>query len=267
MARRHESTKFMRHALVMPMHDPDGLLFPHLVATASQLRDHFDCAVISIAPLTRANQGPWVERVMADAFFTVCEFTQSQPVGDEFVQLYAYAAATCPPEALLHLCLIDRVAYALQSPYRAQFLADMQRLQPDDAPLIFQRSAAAWATHPRNYQAIEAMFTVVAEGYFQQSLDFAWCHLVVSAGQLQAILPQVRRHDLAICAELVLLLKETIQTRTVDWLAWEDPFIFGREPEQLKREREQSPAETQKRLNYVLPMIEAIHHFHAKGYT
>ena len=257
----------MHHALVMPMHDPDGLLFPHLVATAAQLRGLFDRAVISIAPPTRAHQGPWVERVMADAFFNVCEFRQSQPVGDEFVQLYAHAAATCPPETLLHLCFIDRVAYALQSPYRDQFIADVQRLQSADVPLIFQRSAAAWATHPRNYQAIEAMFTVVAEGYFQQSLDFAWCHLVVSAGQLQAILPQVQRHDLAVCAELVLLLKETIQTREVDWLAWEDPFILNRDPHQLKREREQSPAETQKRLAYVLPMIEAIHHFHARSHS
>jgi hypothetical protein len=90
---------------------------------------------------------------------------------------------------------------------------------------------------------------------------------VVSAGQLQAILPQVQRHDLAVCAELVLLLKETIQTREVDWLAWEDPFILNRDPDQLKREREQSPAETQKRLAYVLPMIEAIHHFHARSHS
>lgn len=250
------------HALVMPMHDPDGLLFPHLLALVPQLRELCGRVIISITPLTRVQQPHWVERVMADHFFGVCEFTKSLPVGDEFVQLYAHAAMISAPNTLLHLCFIDRVAFALQSPCRAQFLADMQRLQPADVPLIFQRSAAAWATHPRNYQAIEAMFTVVAEGYFQQSLDFAWCHLVVPAGQLQAILPQVQRHDLAVCAEIVLLLKETIQTRAVDWLAWEDPFILNRDPNQLKLEREQSPAETQKRLNYVLPMIEAINYFH-----
>lgn len=90
---------------------------------------------------------------------------------------------------------------------------------------------------------------------------------MVSAGQLRAILPQVRCHDLAVCAELVLLLKATIQIREVDWLAWEDPFILNRDPDQLKQEREQSPAETQKRLNYVLPMIEAIHHFYAINYS
>lgn len=245
------------------MHDPTGLLFPHLMTSALQLRECFDRAIISIAPPTRTQQAQWVAQVMADDFFNICTLTKSQPVGDEFVQLYAHAAATCPPETLLHLCFIDRVAYALQSPYRIQFLADMQRLQPGDTPLIFQRSTTAWATHPRNYQAIEAMFTVVGEGYFRKSLDFAWCHLVVAAGRLQAILPQVRRHDLAVCAELVLLLQRTIQTQEVDWLAWEDPFILNRDPQQLKQEREQSPAETQKRLNYVLPMIEAIHHFYA----
>lgn len=255
----------MLQALVMPMHDPTGLLFPHLLAITPHLRELFGRAIISIPPTTRAQQADWVEQVATDDFFIVCEFTKSQPVGDEFVQLYAHAATICSPDTLLHLCFIDRVAYALQSPYRAQFIADIQILRPDEVPLIFQRSATAWATHPRNYRALEEVVMVVGEGYFQQTLDFTWCHLVVPAGQLQAILPQVRRHDLAICAELVLLLKETIRTKEVDWLAWEDPFILNRDPHQLKQEREQSPAETQKRLTYVLPMIEAIHQFLARS--
>lgn len=246
-------------AIVMPMHDPTGLFFPHLAAITPQLKELFGRAVISITAVTRAQQTEWVEQVAADDFFSLCEFQAAQPVGDEFVQLYAHAAAICPPQTLLHLCFVDRVAYALQSHHCAQFSADVQALQPANVPLIFQRSAAAWQTHPRNYQAVEEMLTMVSEGYFQKMLDFAWCHMVVPAGQLQTILPQVRRHDLAICAELILLLKETIQTREVDWLAWEDPFILGRDARQLKQEREQNPAETQKRLDYVLPMLQAIH--------
>lgn len=249
----------MHSVIVMPMHDPAGLLFPHLAAITPQLKELFGRAVISITTATRAQQPQWVEHVAADAFFSLCEYQTPQPVGDEFVQLYAHAAAICPPNALLHLCFVDRVAYALQSAYCTQFSADVQALQLVDVPLIFQRSAAAWQTHPRNYQAVEEMLTKVSAGYFQKALDFAWCHLVVPAAQLQAILPQVRRHDLAICAELILLLKETIQTSEVDWLAWEDPFILGCVPSQLKQEREESPVETQKRLAYVLPMLEALH--------
>jgi len=44
----------------------------------------------------------------------------------------------------------------------------------------------------------------------------------------------------------------------VDWLAWEDPFILERDADKLKQEREHSLVETQKRLKYVLPMIETL---------
>lgn len=241
------------------MHDPAGLYFPHLAAMTPQLKQLFAYAVVSITPATRQQQASWVDRCRADSFFHILTLEPGLAVGDEFVQLYTHAATLCPADTLLHLCFVDRVAYALQSAYCAQFTADVQALQVTGVPLIFQRSAAAWHTHPRNYRALEEMVTVVGEGYFQRTLDFAWCHLVVQAGQLQAILPQIKRHDLAICAELVLLLAESIKLRAVDWLAWEDPFILGRDPHQLKQEREQSPAETQKRLAYLLPMLEAMH--------
>ena len=248
----------MHSAIVMPMHDPTGLLFPHLTAITPQLKALFGSAILSITPATRTQQPVWVAHYAADNFFTLYELRAAQPIGDEFVQLYSHAAALCPPDTLLHLCFVDRVAYALQSAYGAEFVADIQASHRTGVPLLFQRSAAAWQTHPRNYQAIEAMVTVIGEGYLGKTLDFAWCHLVAQAGQLRTILPQVKRHDLAILAELVLLLAPVIQTREVDWLAWEDPFILGRDAQQLKQEREQSPAETQKRLAYVLPMIELI---------
>lgn len=241
------------------MHDPTGILFPHLMAITPQLKVLFGGAILSITPATRTQQPAWVAHYAADNFFSLYALHAAQPIGDEFVQLYAHAAALCPADTLLHLCFVDRVAYALQSFYCAEFTADVQALRRTDAPLLFQRSAAAWQTHPRNYQAIEAMATVIGEGYFEKTLDFAWCHLVVQAGQLQTILPQVKRHDLAILAELLLLLAPAIHTQEVDWLAWEDPFILGRNAQQLKQEREQSPAETEKRLAYVLPMIELLH--------
>ncbi|MEZ4865162.1 MAG: hypothetical protein R3C14_27850 [Caldilineaceae bacterium] len=246
-------------AIVMPMHDPTGLYFPHLIAIMPLLKQCFARALISIPPGTRQQQAAWVECCRADDFFQVLDLDAGLAVGDEFVQLYAHAAATCAPETLLHLCFIDRVAFALQSDYRARFMADLQAVTTADAPLIFLRSAAAWATHPRNYAAIEGMLIAVTEGYFRKTLDPAWCHLVAPAGQLQAILPQVQHHDLRICTELVLLLQATIQTKEVDWLAWEDPFLLGRDAAQLRLEREQSVAETQKRLGYVLPMLQLIH--------
>jgi hypothetical protein len=66
-------------------------------------------------------------------------------------------------------------------------------------------------------------------------------------------------------AEMIYYMQEDIKTRDVDWLAWEDPFIFNRDAEELKREREQSLDETNKRLKYVLPMIEMLTRFSKNG--
>jgi hypothetical protein len=59
-------------------------------------------------------------------------------------------------------------------------------------------------------------------------------------------------------AEMIFYLQDDIHTRDVDWLAWEDPFILSREAAELKCERENSLEETQKRLSYVLPMLETL---------
>jgi hypothetical protein len=47
----------------------------------------------------------------------------------------------------------------------------------------------------------------------------------------------------------------------VDWLAWEDPFIMGRNPSMLKTERENGVQEFEARLSYCLPMVEAMLRF------
>ena len=60
-------------------------------------------------------------------------------------------------------------------------------------------------------------------------------------------------------AELPLVLRETIQTQEVDWLAWEDPFIMACEAHSLREAREQSREETRKRLRYVIPMLELLY--------
>jgi len=68
----------------------------------------------------------------------------------------------------------------------------------------------------------------------------------------------VKNLDLSMVAEMIFHMQGNVQTRDVDWLAWEDPFILERDPIELKHERENSLAETRKRLNYVLPMIETL---------
>jgi hypothetical protein len=146
----------------------------------------------------------------------------------------------------------------LQNQYQEQFRADMRNLQAAETPLIYQRSATAWETHPQNYRELEQIVTRVGEFLFGKYLDFAWCHLAIQAGQLHKLLPYIQARDFGFEAEMVLHLKEEIHTKDVDWLSWEDPFIENGDAQTLKATREASLAETNKRLSYVVPMLQLL---------
>ena len=248
----------MQPVIVMPMHDPSGRMFPHLAAVTPQLKTIFARAFISITSITSQTQARYIAQLEEDGFFRIIYHPFDRPVGDDFLGLYKYAAAGCHPHQVLHLCFIDRVAFALQSHHEAQFVTDIQAVRQENTPLIFQRSTTAWATHPRNYRELEQTVTRAGEFLFKRSLDFAWCHLAVQAGQLQQILSSIKNHDISMVAEIVLGLKDRIQTKDVDWLAWEDPFIYSADPQQLKQEREQSHQETRYRLAYIIPMLQLL---------
>lgn len=242
----------------MNVHDPAGIMFPHLKAITSDLQALFERVFLTVTAVTQQKSPQYSVWLQPNSFFHVTYHAADVTVGEDFLTLYRRAAAACHPEQIIHLCFIDRVAFVLQSPYRGAFISDIRNLSAEDTPLIFQRSAAAWETHPRNYHDLEQMVTTAGEWLFGKSLDFAWCHLALQARQLQQILPLLTRRDLAMFCELVLALRDEFKTKDVDWLAWEDPFIFGRNSLELKREREQSPSETRKRLAYVIPMLQLL---------
>ena len=247
----------MRPALVFPFNDPDGILFPHLQSILPDLKRHFERAYIC-PPLSTLQRVGLLTQLQADDFFTIFSVDKILRVGEHFAYLYQRASDTAPPDQALHLCYIDRLVFALEGNYRQSFLADVDALIIEDLPLIFQRSEVAWVTHPQNYRDIEGMVTTVGRHLFGRELDYAWCHIVVQAAQLRKVMPQVKNTDLSMVAEMIFYLQSHIQTREVDWLAWEDPFILSRDAAKLKHERENSLEETQKRLTYVLPMIETL---------
>jgi hypothetical protein len=197
-------------------------------------------------------------------FFTVFPLDRNLPVGEHFTHLYSLAARAASPDEILHLAYIDRLSFALRGNYRGQFLRDVCSLYPEDLPLIFLRSENAWQTHPQNYFEIEHFITTMGKILFGTSLDYAWCHLVIQAAQLEKIMRLVRSADLSMVAEMILLLQSNIKTQEVDWLAWEDPFVLQRDPEELKHEREKNPEETQKRFSYATRMVEAMVQFALK---
>jgi hypothetical protein len=242
----------------MPLHDPGCQVLPHLVEALPALLEIFQRVFLGVT-LPACQGCPFeIETLLANERLHITWIDPHLPVGDQFLALYRWAAGDCPPESGLHLCFPDRVVFALQPGYRSMFAVDVAAAGPEDLPVLYQRSPAAWETHPRNYREMEGFLTRVGESLFGRSLDFAWCHLAVRAGRLVELLPHVYAHDMSILAELILLLKDEIRTREVDWLAWEDPFLLGADPLRLKAEREASPHEARKRLSYVIPMLQRL---------
>jgi hypothetical protein len=259
----------MASVAVLPIHDPAGELLPHLPKVMPRMASAFAGAFLGITAATAEAQPGWVDWLHAhdcggggfehDGFYRGIFHRPGLAVGDQFRELYAGAAAAYPPDALLHLCFIDRLAFILQSAQCGAFVADMQAADTEDSPLIYHRSEAAWATHPANYRAAERMVTTAGELLFGRTLDFAWCHLAIRAGALGEIIPRTSRPDLSMMAEIVVqAMGQRIRTKEVDWLAWEDPFVAGRDPCELRREREGSVQETRKRLAYVIPMLQIL---------
>ncbi|MEM7132575.1 MAG: hypothetical protein AAF702_40100 [Chloroflexota bacterium] len=248
----------MKPILAMPMFDPKGNLFPHLKKITVQLKGLFKTAVISISPSMQEAQKEYVHWCKGDPFFHIVYLPDQLPVGKEFAILYQRAAERASPDQGIHLAYIDRVAFALQSDYAAQFQSDIRELKAESLPLCFERSPTAWETHPQNYHALEGMATKAGELLFGKRLDFGWCHLVVQGKELRRIMPHVHSSGIDMVAEMMLLLKNDIQNKEVDWLAWEDPFIEGTDAAELKAEREKSRDETQKRLSYVVSALQMI---------
>jgi hypothetical protein len=247
----------MRPALAFPFNDPDGTMFRHLQVILPDLKEHFESAYIC-PPLTTVAHLEHMRALQADEFFKILPIDQELQIGEHFAYLYRRTAAVAPPEQIIHLCYLDRIAFALEGGHRNPFLADIDSLSPDDVPLIFQRSQTAWETHPQNYRDLEGIVTVVGNNLFDRKLDFAWCHIAIRARELREIMPQVKNSDLSMVAEMIFYMHEQVKTRDVDWLAWEDPFVLSRDENELKQERENSLTETKKRLKYVLPMIETL---------
>ena len=254
----------MRPALAFPFNDPDGTMFPHLEAILPDLKIHFERAYLCPPLSTWKQVGP-MQQLQADDFFTIFRVDREMQIGEHFAYLYRRAAQTAPQEQILHLCYLDRMAFALKSEYRETFLADIDSLSLRELPLIFQRSQKAWETHPQNYRDLEGMVTTVGRHLFGKDLDYAWCHIAVGARELREVMPLVKNPDLSMVAEMIFYLQDHIHTRDVDWLAWEDPFILSRDPLELKGERETSQDETKKRLGYVIPMIDTLTRFSKDG--
>lgn len=156
----------MQPALVFPFNDSDGRMFQHLQSILPDLKWHFEHAYLC-PPLSTLKWVEHIRQLQADDFFTIFPMDVEMRVGEHFAYLYQHAADLAHPDQPLHLCFLDRLAFALEGEYRNSFLAEIDSLTVSDLPLIFQRSQIAWETHPQNYRDIEGMVTIVGSHLFE----------------------------------------------------------------------------------------------------
>jgi hypothetical protein len=245
-------------ALVLPFHDPSGALLAQLATITPTLRKVFARTFLSVSPATEQLHSQQIQHLHNDAFFVINFNALGTLPGDHYLAAYSSAIARSRPEQPLHLCDIDKLAAILQSHYRDRFLADIAATGQVSKPILFQRSPRAWASYPRPYREIEQIAITLGQFLFQRYLDFAWSYLVIRAAHLHAIIPQIQQRSFGMLAEIVLLLHDQLHTKEVDWLFWEDPLIEARDPDELRREREDSLQETKKRLKANAPIIRLL---------
>jgi hypothetical protein len=244
--------------MVSPFHDPDGWIYNYLRMITPTLKRHFAKVFLSISPPTQQRQPEMVAWAQADPFFAI-NFNRPETLpGDHYLSGYRHAVEAYVSDRIFHLCDLDRIAFALNTSHRNAYLADVQfaNAKARNAPVLFQRSEQAWSTYPKNYRRIEHLIIQVGELLFSEMYDFAWSYMVMRSGQLETLLPNIKSHDFGILIEIVLMLREQLVRKSVDWLAWEDPYIFGRDPGELRQARDSSREETWKRLRGMLPFFE-----------
>ncbi len=244
--------------IISPLHDPTGLVFEHIHQITPELKELYNQIYLSISPATAERQKAHVDRAQSDPFFVV-NFNQSGSLpGDHYLTGYHFAINQNSADQIFHLCDLDRVAFALNTSHRQAFIADVHWATEiaKTQPVLFQRSERAWDTYPENYRQIEQMIIKVGEMLLGEYYEFAWSYMVTRADQLAAMLPRIRSNDFGILIEIILVLRDRLQKKKVDWLSWEDPYILGRDTNELRRERENSQQETIKRLRGMLPFFE-----------
>ena len=136
------------------------------------LKQLFACAFVGLSDATRRQQPQAVERLQSDPFYHLAFFAPGSLPGEHYRSLFAGAVAHSPGSRLLHLCNLDRVAFALLSGHRPEFLNSLQQAEAAGRPILFQRSEAAWSTYPDNYRQVEGLVIQVGRAVIWRVLRF-----------------------------------------------------------------------------------------------
>lgn len=248
----------MKSVIVCSLYDKNGRMFELLDKSISILENNFPKVVLSISRETENKFKRNIDKLKKHKVFDIYLTGKNHILGLNLRLAYKYIAEKYLKDSVFQLCAIDRLLYALLTSYREEFLKDVFESEKLQVPTLFLRSKKAWDTHPKNYFACESMMTSVGKVLFGKELDFAWNHITIKNRVLGEMIKEIKYKDIRFYAQFVLSLKDVLRTKKVDWLSWEDPFILEKNAKKYKKERENSKEEKEKRLGYVLPVVDLL---------
>lgn len=236
--------------LAFPYHDPEGINNELFQKTLPILKEIFSDICIGATPPTVAHNAlflKWLEREGC----LVVRNAESTNVGDHYRSALR-AALNTDNEKVTHIFygFLDRILFALNTEHAHEFkediLASLQR-----SITLFERSEAAWSSHPANYAGIEQALNRMGSYLIGHEVELGTCGLCMEKQLAEKIIAQSTATSFSAATEWILLsylLGCGPFQKKCNWLIWEDPFIEGKDPVALKREREEDVHETMKRL-------------------
>lgn len=217
------------------------------------LQSAFDVVCVSVAPPTGEDNADFVHYLKAQDC-AVSDNPTEATIGNQSRE--ALRLALQYTDQPIFFAFLDRILFALETQWRGQFLQDLQVCRAAEF-VVFERSQAAWDTHPSNYREIEQMVSRIFELFCGRSIELMSCALLLSYHAAGAILSQSTSLSHEVWAEWMLLaIKDgiPITTRKVDWLVWEHPYWENVDPDALKRKQEASRDEVVKRIEMNAPV-------------
>lgn len=239
--------------LAFPYYDPRGRREAALWRELPALREAFARICVGAVP-------PLREEFLRSLEAEGCAVLRNPPgagVGDHARAALRLGLEHAASDRFIFYGFDDRILYALGSEWRVPFVTDV-RAEPGADVVVFERTPAAWATHPDNYREIEQMVSRALEMVCGRRIELGISALMMSARAAETVLPRSRAAGFEVWGEWVLLAlsgRLAVTTRAVDWLAWEDPYWEHIAPERLKREREGSREETRRRIMMNAPCL------------
>jgi len=240
--------------LAFPYFDPIGKFNESFQRQLPTLKSAFDAVCLSIVPPTAQANSKFVHYLESQGCLLAHNAHDTQH-GTHSREALRLAGAQNPQS--IFFGFQDRILFALETEWRESFLRDLDYFREKEF-VLFERSQAAWDTHPANFREIEQMVSRMFEFLHGVFIELMPCAFIFSHRTARVILDQSISASTEVWGEwLLLAMQNKIPTvrQSVDWLAWKDPHWEHVTPAELKHIRETSPAETIKRINMNVPSM------------